>query len=476
MNKYLSLIFLYNKASYKKIILVAAAIPLSFAAIFLLKVGNPYEAGSFMLIEHAFGGLWAVVAFVAAILAGLIAVANALNGKKEMKATHSTTGYTVRRLRISPISSYLTILIYSLAIILIFWGIAIASMYIIGKVGLTITGASGFNTKFALGLLRTEIGQALIPIANPTLIAFNTVSVLALAQECAKSCYLSWHNGRPSFGILPITVLMCLAWINVLKETYLFMVMIMIASYIAVSFGDVVFREKRPKGDPFKANQYSGIMDMNEFEFDNSTYAPVANTFVESKASSSIGQSALVEHGEKSESDDKKHVKKFNIGRIRRRFLPLGINLERANSLLGGCICLGIAEHLVFFFRYKSHFDRITENMKGVSLAPGMEMPYFRDMQENTYWGYIIAVLLVVFVQAYWNYSYYNKKTKSVYVMKRLPDGKEYMRTIWGAPLIEAACILGIMVLHALVDVCIYIFVTPDIALHADYMAHMLPF
>ena len=166
MNKYLSLIFLYNKASYKKIILVAAAIPLSFAAIFLLKVGNPYEAGSFMLIEHAFGGLWAVVAFVAAILAGLIAVANALNGKKEMKATHSTTGYTVRRLRISPISSYLTILIYSLVIILIFWGIAIASMYIIGKVGLTITGASGFDTKFALGLLRTEIGQALIPIAN----------------------------------------------------------------------------------------------------------------------------------------------------------------------------------------------------------------------------------------------------------------------------------------------------------------------
>lgn len=475
MDRYLSLIFLYNKASYKKIILAAFAVPIGFMAIFLIKIGNPFEANPFMLIETAFGGVWPVLLFAASIFIVLTAVANALNGKKAMKATHSTTGYTIRRLRISTISSYLTILVYCLIMILIFWGIAIASLFIIGKAGLTMALAEGLNTKLALGLLRTEIGRALIPIANPTLIAFNLVSLLALAQEYAKSCYLSWHNGRTSFGVIPIIVLMCLVWTDALSEVYLFMVMIIIASYIAVSFGDVIFREKRPKGDPFKTNQYSGIMDMNEFEFDSSAYVPVANTFAEvEELKTSPDKSGSKADSKKTESKSKH--KKFNIEKIRRRLLPLGANLERANSLLGGCICLGISEHLIFFFRYKSHFDRITESMKGVSIAPGMEMPYFWDMQENTYWGYIVAVLLVIFVQAYWNYSYYNKKTKSVYVMKRLPDKKEYIRTIWGAPLVEAACILGIMILHLLADVFVYIFVTPDIAFHADYMSKMFPF
>lgn len=230
MDRYLSLVFLYNKASYKKIISVAAAIPISFLVIFLIKVGNPLEANPFMLMEKGFGGVWFVLLFAAAVFIGLTAIANALNGKKAMKATHSTTGYTIRRLRISPITSYLIILFYCLIMILIFWGIAIASLYIIGKVGLTMAGAEDFNTKLALSLLRTEIGQALIPIANPTMIVFNLISVLALVQEYAKSCYLSWHNGRTPFGVIPIIVLMCLVWINLISEVYLFMVMIIIAS------------------------------------------------------------------------------------------------------------------------------------------------------------------------------------------------------------------------------------------------------
>lgn len=107
MNKYLSLIFLYNRAGYKKILLVAGAVPLFFLAIFLLRIGNPYAASSYMLMERAFGGIWAVLVLVAVNLAGLTAVVNSINGKKALKAAHSTTGYTIRRLNLSPVSSYL---------------------------------------------------------------------------------------------------------------------------------------------------------------------------------------------------------------------------------------------------------------------------------------------------------------------------------------------------------------------------------
>ena len=79
-----------------------------------------------MLMERAFGGAWAVLLFIAVNVAGLIAVANSLNGRKALKTSCATTGYTMRRLCLSPISAYLTVFVYYLAIITIFWGVAIA--------------------------------------------------------------------------------------------------------------------------------------------------------------------------------------------------------------------------------------------------------------------------------------------------------------------------------------------------------------
>ena len=92
MTEYLSLVFLYNRA---KILLVLGVIPLSFLVIFLLRIGDPNEAGSEMLMERAFGGVWAVIMFIAVNLLGLMSVANSLNGRKALKATHATTGYTI---------------------------------------------------------------------------------------------------------------------------------------------------------------------------------------------------------------------------------------------------------------------------------------------------------------------------------------------------------------------------------------------
>ena len=107
----------------------------------------------------------------------------------------------------------------------------------------------------------------------------------------------------------------------------------------------------------------------------------------------------------------------------------------------------------------------ISRSIKGVTIDPGAMMPYFRDLQHHSLYGFFAAILLALLVQAYWNYTYYNKETKSVYVMKRLPDRKEYSRTIWTAPVIEAVTIVMIMLGCVLADLGIYAFVTPDIAL-----------
>ena len=120
--------------------------------------------------------------------------------------------------------------------------------------------------------------------------------------------------------------------------------------------------------------------------------------------------------------------------------------------------------------------EEINKAIKGVTIESGLKMPYFWELAEHSYYGYILGILLVLFLQAYWNYKYYNKETKSVYVMKRLPDRREYARTIWGAPLIEALAAAAVMILHTVVDLCMYMIVTPEIALQPDWLSRILPF
>ena len=468
MKKYLSLIFLYNRGSYKKLLLSAGTIPVCFGAILLLRTGNPFEADAYMLMERAFGGIWSVLLFIAVILIGLLSAANSLNGKKAAKGTLSTTGYTVRRLCISPVSAYITLFFYYLALIIIFWGVAVASLFIIGKAGLVMAGAAGIDTKLALGLLRTEIGHALIPIAHPAVIVFNIAAALALAGECARSCYLSWHNGTPSAGVALVIIPMILVWIYNPDNSYILLAILIVFIYAGLSLGDVIFREKRPKGDPFKVNSHDGIVDLDSTEFDDTVHFKVNSPTDLCSLSNPESQeiSMLSRYGR----DEGKSL------RLRRRFLPLGINLEKTDFLWGACIFLGIAEHLLFFGKFLLKMRAIESSIKGITIDSGTQMPYFWELQEHTYYGYILGILLVLIVQTYWNYAYYNKETKSVYVMKRLPDRKEYSRTIWVTPVIEAVFIAVIMVVHTMLDLCLYAFVTPDIALYPDYLSHILPF
>lgn len=475
MNKYLSLIFLYNRAGGRKLLLTAAIIPIGFILIFLIRVGNPYEAGSYMLMERAFGGIWAVLPMIAACLLGLMAVADSLSGKKALKASCATTGYTIRRLCISPVKSYLTIFVYYLVILIIFWAIAIASLLVIGRLALSMAGAESADAALALGLLRTEIGHALIPVSHPIVIIFDITAVLALAGQCAKSCYLSWHNGTPSAGVALVIIPMLIVWAFTPESSYILVAILVVALYSLLTLGDVIFRERRPKGDPFKVNKHDGIVDLDSSEYDDNVFVEV-NSASGMYASGEEEGSALEKYGRVEGEGERKSIRRYSIGRLRRRFLPIGINMEKANFLFGACIMIGIAEHFVFYGKYMTQLNQLRGAIKGVTIEAGMQMPYFWELQQHTYYGYIAAILAAFFLQAFWNYEYYNKKTKSVYVMKRLPDRKEYPRTIWVTPALQAAVIVVIMAAQTVFDACLYMLATPDIALKADYLTRMLPF
>lgn len=474
MSKYMSLIFLYEKTGKKKMLIAYLFVPICFLAAFLARVGPPAEAAPIMLVERGFMGIWDVAVFVAAILIMYYFLVSGLNGKKALKASHSTTGYTIRRLGISPTASYLTILVYFLVIILTLWAIGILSIFLIGKGALAMCGAKGIYTKIAMGFLRTEIGAALVPFGNPLIAAFNVAAVTGLAAECAKSCYLGWHNGSPSAGVLLIAAAMFITWSFGLSAGYLIIIIIIIGAYAAFSVLDVVFREKRPKGDPFRVNKYSGIIDTDSVDFEEDVFLQT-NTGAEAYDIREKDKSILDKYGGIDGNEKKKVFRGINIWSQRQRYMPIGSNMEKANYLFGFCICIGIGEHLLFLTRFGMHMREIMIHIKGEMLDSEYLMPYFRELQSHTLYGYLAAVLLVVSVQAYWNYAYYNKETNSVYVMKRLRDRKEYPRTIWVSPVIEAIIIILIMMVSLVSDLVIYALVTPDAALHADWMSHILP-
>lgn len=465
MSKYLSLVCLYNKSAFRKTILLGATIPLTFAAIYAVKFRLMGPGGSFMAMERTLGGAWTVLAFVVILVLSVTGTMNSVNGKKALKAAHSTTGYTIRRLYISPLASYLTMYGYYLLMIVILWGAAIVSVLGIGYFGMSAAGAADTDARLALGILRTDIGHALLPIAHPQVLIFNIVSVLALAGDTARSSYLSWHNSRPSAGILVVSLAMFVVWSFKLSDSYLLIVILVQSMYVVFLAGDVMAREKHPKGDPFLVNKYVGMVDMDSTEFDEDLLMAVNNN------SGTIGR----EGGETALFEDIEHHKR-DLFYLRRRYLPMGINMERADFLLGACIFVGLAGKIAFYGRFFMKLRAINNSLTGVTIDSEMMMPYFWDLQKHAYYGYLIAIILVFFLQAYLNYSYYNKETKSVFVMRRLPDRKEYARTIWTSPALESFMIVIIMAAHTVLDMIMYVFFTPHAALHPDYLINLLPF
>ena len=79
MNRFLSIIYLYHKASWQRLILVMACIPSGFLIICFCNVGILTRSDGWMLLEHAFKGLFPVLLLVGVLILGLLAVANTLN-------------------------------------------------------------------------------------------------------------------------------------------------------------------------------------------------------------------------------------------------------------------------------------------------------------------------------------------------------------------------------------------------------------
>ncbi|MBR5315583.1 MAG: hypothetical protein IKU44_02225 [Firmicutes bacterium] len=146
------------------------------------------------------------------------------------------------------------------------------------------------------------------------------------------------------------------------------------------------------------------------------------------------------------------------------RHVPLGKNgTKHANWILFACI-FDVIVHLVSFEIYFQYClnglyqdDKHTVLYDPTGTDPMFQMLPFHMLIADWYKGPLMITLIMVAL-AFYNYRYHLQGSKSIYLMKRLPDQKDFVRRCMTLPALGVACSL---VLSALaIGICYWAYVT----------------
>lgn len=92
---------------------------------------------------------------------------------------------------------------------------------------------------------------------------------------------------------------------------------------------------------------------------------------------------------------------------------------------------------------------------------PTMMMPYFAEILGGALWSFVIlAVIALLLIPVHAGYWY--QGSRSIYLMRRLPQRGELLRRTAGLPVLIAAAALAAALALLLVYFAIYCLVTPD--------------
>ena len=149
-----------------------------------------------------------------------------------------------------------------------------------------------------------------------------------------------------------------------------------------------------------------------------------------------------------------------------KKYDPPGMETDKEQGILVGGTALTLIISLVYFWdRYASAYRRLWDYYNGNTKILGNDpMEPFFELFGRSLGGYLIVILCMLAGVAV-RYAYYWQGSKSIYLMRRLPDGGLLHRTCWVRPMVR----MGLSLLAALVSLAvfygIYVFVTPAVCL-----------
>lgn len=142
---------------------------------------------------------------------------------------------------------------------------------------------------------------------------------------------------------------------------------------------------------------------------------------------------------------------------------PLGLGGRlTAKKIRGGLI----ASAIFACFSYWAWLDQYLRQLyqgSGIvrKLRPGAVMtPFYQTLDSTSLLGYAMVALFMLPLAA-WHYLYHYQDSRSIYLMRRLPDRWELWRRCLALPLLGLAACGVLSAIHVPVAYAIYRFATP---------------
>lgn len=147
------------------------------------------------------------------------------------------------------------------------------------------------------------------------------------------------------------------------------------------------------------------------------------------------------------------------------KYFPAGIDRRQEIKWIVIGLSASFIYSLEFFiFLSNRYYSLFTMRGKKLVLTEGAVMPDFVEVLGSSLTGFWLVALCMVALFAY-HYVYHYQGSKSIYLMKRLPNRWELWRRCVALPALSAAAALCLAGLLLLIYLGIYLLVTPKTCL-----------
>lgn len=145
-----------------------------------------------------------------------------------------------------------------------------------------------------------------------------------------------------------------------------------------------------------------------------------------------------------------------------KQYVPLGIDYKAEIKRVCVVFAVGDIYSLGFLFSYYKNYDDLFYWHGGKKiLVEGVIMPDFVSILNNYLMGFAVIILYMAALAVYY-YAYHYLGSKSVYLMKRLPEHYELLKRCIIFPLaISILCIFAAFMLMS-IYFGVYMWITPN--------------
>ena len=151
------------------------------------------------------------------------------------------------------------------------------------------------------------------------------------------------------------------------------------------------------------------------------------------------------------------------------RHAPLGFRVQdEVKGFWGGCVGATAFSLITFITKFNDELDKLYHrNGSNRTLSPGAIMPDFVEIFDRSHWGFLVVIIAALaFIGGH--YAYHYQESKSIYLMRRLPNAFELHRRCLSLPAAGIVIALLAAFVLLLIYYAVYMLATPDQCLTPD--------